>query len=328
MDLNADQDWIDSYFQKDPKTIDRDQLRKLQDAQKHKFSQEIHLKTLNSLKDLPSIRPSILDFESETITIGSSKDLNGNEKEHLYLKLKSLIPWRKGPFNLFDINIDAEWKSHLKWNRLAPFLPDLKGKRILDVGCNNGYFMFKMASLLPEFVLGIDPMIPNYAQFKLLNHFANQPHLQFELWGQEDLIHFHHMFDVIFSMGIIYHHRNPIQQLLTLKKALRPGGHLILETIGINGSESHALFPEDRYAKMPNVWFVPTKSCFINWVKRAKFKNIEFLSENELTSNEQRLTSWCPPPRQSLSDFLDPMDPTKTIEGHPAPKRFLLRATA
>lgn len=267
------------------------------------------------------------DFAGDWVTAGKKDELTSQEYEKVLSLAQELIPWKKGPFNLHGIEIDAEWRSDFKWNRLKDSLPELTNKRILDIGCNNGYFMFRMAQEKPELVMGIEPVIHNYAQFQLVNQLANLSNLHFELFGVEHIHAFENFFDVIFSMGIIYHHRHPIQQLLDIKKSMRKNGTLIIETIGIPGNESYALFPEDRYAKMRNVWFIPTLSCFINWVKKAKFKNIEVINDVPATSEEQRLTSWCPPPRQSLEDFLDPDDPTKTIEGHPAPRRFCLKAT-
>ncbi len=238
---------------------------------------------------------------------------------------EKLIPWKKGPFQLFDLAIDAEWRSDMKWERIVPFLPNLENKTILDVGCNNGYFLFRMAQHNPRLALGIDPVLPMQAQFDLIQNYARRDNLKFELFGVEHLPLFKNMFDVIFHMGIIYHHRHPIQQLLDIRESLVPGGVAFLETIGIPGDESYALFPEDRYARMGNTWFVPTMSCFINWAKKAKLINVEIVADTLLTDEEQRKTSWCPPPFQSLNDSLDPNDPTKTIEGHPAPRRFLIR---
>ena len=324
-DLNKD--WLDYYYQQDSKSINIEALKELRTTNLPKFKQKMNLPFMDVLNELPSIESSHFNSTNAHVSIGDKNDLSQEQSSEIKSLAKKLIPWRKGPFNLFDTEVDAEWRSDLKWDRLKTFIPDLKNKKVLDVGCNNGYFMYRMASQNPELVLGIDPIVLNYCQFQFMNHFAKKDNLKFEIWGQDDLIHFDNFFDVVFSMGVIYHHRNPIQQLLQLKKSIKPGGTLILETIGIPGDESYALFPEDRYAKMRNVWFVPTKSCFINWVKKAKFKDIEFLSDSDLNSEEQRLTEWCPPPRQSLDDFLSPEDQSLTIEGHPAPRRFLLKAT-
>jgi len=235
---------------------------------------------------------------------------------------KKLIPWRKGPIEISDFEIDAEWRSDLKWERIKNFLAPLKDKRILDIGCNNGYFMFEMAKQKPELVLGIDPVLHYQTQFNFLQNFFKAPNVYFEMLGIQHLNYFNEFFDTIFSMGIIYHHRHPIQQLLDIKNALRPGGQVILETIGIPGKDPVALFPMERYAKMRNIWFVPTLNCLIAWAHKTKFCDIEVISDTLLTPEEQRSTEWST--NQSLQDFLDPRDPTKTIEGHPAPRRFCL----
>ena len=278
------------------------------------------------LKKLPSISTTHLNLDLISPEIGNSSELNENQKIEINKLAKELIPWRKGPFNLFGSEIDAEWRSDQKWDRIAEVLDPLKNKRVLDIGCNNGYFLLRMAAQNPALLLGIDPYLHYKIQFEFLNHFAKLPNTYFELFGIEHLGNFKEMFDVIFSMGIIYHHRHPIEQLLQIKDALRPGGQVILETIGIPGEKDTALFPKDRYANMRNVWFVPTMNTFLNWAKRSKFVDVEIISDTLLTNEEQRLTSWCPPPHQSLEDFLDPNDLSLTKEGYPAPRRFAISA--
>ena len=174
--------------------------------------------------------------------------------------------------------------------------------------------------------MGIDPVLSCYFQYQAITTLLEQQlPISFELLGHQHLSSFESKFDVIFHMGIIYHHKNPIEQILELKRALRPGGTLVIETINIPGEESICLFPEDRYAKMRNIWFVPTTNCLINWLRKSKFKNIEVIFDELLTNEEQRVTSWSG--NQSLDDFLDPNDKTLTIEGHPAPRRVAIKAT-
>lgn len=276
------------------------------------------------IENYPDFEVLDSDLNSDWITIeGRPKDSTGHES--LELAARQLIPWKKGPFKLFDQCIDSEWRSQLKWDRLEKHLPELKNKVILDIGCNNGYFLFRMGAHEPRLAMGIDPVLPMQAQFDLIQHYLRNPALKFELFGVEHLNLFTEVFDVIFYMGIIYHHRHPIQQLLDIREALKPGGVAFLETIGIPGEESVALFPEDRYARMGNVWFVPTLSCFINWAKKTRFIDIEIVADSELNNEEQRKTQWCPDGYMSLDDSLDPQDSSKTIEGHPAPRRFLLK---
>ncbi|MDC7224807.1 MAG: DUF1698 domain-containing protein, partial [Spirochaetales bacterium] len=99
-----------------------------------------------------------LDLDRADPQMGRSEEFPGN-REDLEAALRSLMPWRKGPMSYFGIDIDAEWKSNRKWDRVAPHIPDLKGKRVCDVGCNNGYYLLRMLPREPELLLGIDPMV-------------------------------------------------------------------------------------------------------------------------------------------------------------------------
>ncbi|MEE3078039.1 MAG: tRNA 5-methoxyuridine(34)/uridine 5-oxyacetic acid(34) synthase CmoB, partial [Bdellovibrionota bacterium] len=275
---------------------------------------------LENLKNIKFIK------KSESNDYFSGVDIESDQSDEIEKIARSLIPWRKGPFKIGNLTIDAEWRSDQKWKRIEEYLPDLSGKTILDIGANNGYYMFQMAKQNPRLVLGIDPVLHCKAQFEFINHFVEEDNLKFELLGVDDVPLFRSLFDVIFSMGILYHHRHPIAQLIDIREALKSEGTAIIETIGIPGEESICLFPEDKYSKMRNVWFLPTLSCLKNWVLRAGFTDIEVISVSKTDFSEQRLTDWCPPPHQSLKDFLKEGDDTKTVEGYPAPMRFCLKA--
>ena len=107
-------------------------------------------------------------------------------------------------------------------------------------------------------------------------------------------------------------------------KRQRPGGQLILESLVVPGEENHVLVPHNRYAQMRNVWFLPTPPELKKWLVRCGFENVEVVDVNQTTIHEQRSTSWMT--YQSLSDFLEPSDFNKTIEGYPAPTRATLVA--
>ena len=91
---------------------------------------------LQVLEQLPSIDTSFLQLNASQIVIGSAKDCDDKERNYIEKELKKLQPWRKGPFNLFGIDVDSEWRSDMKWDRIAPHLPSLKGQCVLDIGCN------------------------------------------------------------------------------------------------------------------------------------------------------------------------------------------------
>ncbi len=319
-------DWID---QLSP-LANRQEIKKILEERDSWWERESSQKWTQGNQGLPELDQSQVEvnLDKPQIIIKSRQQLNSVEKEQLEKKALQLIPWKKGPFQLFHLSIDAEWRSDMKWERMEKHLDPLRGKNILDIGCNNGYFLYRAASPKhsPNMMLGIDPVLPFKAQFDLIQHYTKIPNLFTELLGVEHIPLMKESFDLCFFMGIIYHHRNPIQQLIDIRETLKPGGQVILETLGIPGEESQALFPSERYARMKNAWFIPTLSCFINWVKRAKLIDIKILADTSLTEEEQRLTAWCPPPQQSLKDSLDPQNPKLTIEGYPAPHRFMLSA--
>ena len=267
-----------------------------------------------------------LNLNTNVVEIGRPGEIPPSELSRLENRIRELCPWRKGPFQLFGTLIDSEWKSDMKWNRIAPHLGDLKGKSVLDVGCNNGYFMFRLVGAGAEEVLGIDPIECFQRQFQFLQDFANVPGMEMKSLGIEDLHRFENSFDLILHLGIIYHHPDPIGQLKSLRRALKPGGRLISESIGIPGDTSVALTPRQRYANMRNVHFVPTLPALMNWMERAKLQNITPLFSTPASSREQRVTDRCLPGYKSFAATLHPDNPTLTREGYPAPLRIAVSA--
>ncbi len=261
----------------------------------------------------------ITDFSGPIVTLKSDASVSVDQ---VRAGLQGLCPWRKGPFSVFGVDIDAEWRSELKWQRILPFLPNLQQKVVLDVGSSSGYYMFRMAAHQPRLVLGIDPTPLFYYQFHSLKRYLPSLPLEMLPMGLEDMIPFDRYFDVVFCMGILYHQRSPVDALKRLRALLVPGGALVLETLYYPGKLSHAFFPKDRYAGMRNVQFIPTESCLTHWLLRAGFKEIQVCSKSKTTVQEQRRTAWSP--GESLTDFLG--DRSQTIEGYPGPRRLLLNA--
>jgi tRNA (mo5U34)-methyltransferase len=144
------------------------------------------------------------------------------QQEALLAALQGLIPWRKGPFNLFGVHVDSEWRSDWKWQRVAPHL-DLRGKRILDVGCGNGYYLWRMLGAGASSAVGIDPNWLFLCQFLAAKlYLPDLPawHLPLAL---EELPGKLEGFDTVFSMGVLYHRRSPIDHLLELRNAWSKG---------------------------------------------------------------------------------------------------------
>jgi tRNA (mo5U34)-methyltransferase len=231
-------------------------------------------------------------------------------------------PWRKGPFQINDLFIDSEWQSQIKYNLLEPHF-DLKDKIVGDIGCNNGYYLFRMLTHKPKKLIGFDPSAVYYSQFQFMNHFIKSD-IVYELLGVEHVEFYEHKFDTLFCLGVLYHRSDPVGMLKSLFKGLNKGGELILDTFMIDGEEEICLTPRDRYSKIPNIYFVPTINALKNWCYRAGFETVEVLETMKTEPTEQRKTEWID--TQSLEDFLDPEDDTKTVEGYPAPKRVYIKA--
>ncbi len=160
------------------------------------------------VETLPHLDPSGVDLGARAVTLGLSSDLTGEDGEMLLDGLKNLRPWRKGPFNFFGIDVDSEWQSWMKWDRLAGHLPRIDGRKILDIGSSNGYYMFRLANAAPLFVLGLEPQSSFYYQYKAVQKYLNQ-HNVFCLpipYGR--LPSMDNYFDLVFCMGILYHRKS------------------------------------------------------------------------------------------------------------------------
>jgi len=279
-----------------------------------------------TLEQLTRYSAEKYNLSLDTIQIGEKRQLSQDKYNHLEKLLKRLHPWRKGPFSLFGVEIDSEWRSDYKWKRLSGKISPLESRSVLDVGCGNGYFMLRMLGEGAKWVLGIDPTVLFNMQFRALtqtvSHNINARILPV---GIDDLPAHPGCFDSVFSMGILYHRRSPIDHLGRLYSCLRPGGELVLETLVLDEPGEKLLVPHSRYAKMRNVWFIPTTTTLTIWLHRTGFSNIKLVDVSTTSREEQRSTDWMK--YESLSDFLDPGDQSKTIEGHPAPTRAIFIAS-
>ena len=243
------------------------------------------------------------------------------DEKLIYETAKMMMPWRKGPFAINELFIDAEWKSNIKYNLIRKHF-DLKDKKVADIGCNNGYYMFRMQEDAPKLLVGFDPSPLYKTQFDFINHFA-KTQIVYELLGVEHLEFYEYKFDTIFCLGVLYHRSDPVAMLKSLYRGLEKQGEVILDTFYIDGENEMALCPESSYSKIPNIYFVPTIKALKNWCLRAGFNEFVVLETSVTDSGEQRKTEWIE--GQSLEDFLDPDDPAKTVEGYPAPQRVYVK---
>jgi len=277
------------------------------------------------MESLPRFRSSHVLADQDCIEIGRASELSSDQQTRMKELLDALKPWKKGPFRLFDTLIDAEWQSHWKWQRIEPHLDSLRGQKVADIGCHNGYYMYRMATHQPHLVVGFEPFAKHKLTFDFFNSYAGLENTHLEMLGVEDIDLFPRFFDTIFCLGILYHFPDPVGILLKIKEALAPKGRVIIDCQGIPGEESVALIPPGRYAGAKGIWYLPTLACLQTWLLRSNFRKVNVIYHEELSTEEQRRTPWAP--IRSLAEYIDPANPHLTTEGLPRPHRFYVIAS-
>jgi tRNA (mo5U34)-methyltransferase len=278
---------------------------------------------LRRVQNLPQVAAVRAELR-ERVALVSEQLLSAGLTAHIRQVLTGLQPWRKGPFDFFGLSVDAEWRSDWKWARLSERISPLQDRHVLDIGCGNGYYLWRMRGAGAASVIGADPSALFLAQFLSFRHFYPDPAVHLVPLGIEDLVP-QPLFDTVFAMGVLYHRRSPLDFLSALRQHLCPGGELVLETLVIEGDAQQVLVPQERYACMRNVWFIPSLAMLELWLRRTGFKQVTLIDLSPTTPAEQRRTAWMT--GQSLSDFLDPHDFSRTVEGYPAPLRAIIRAS-
>jgi tRNA (mo5U34)-methyltransferase len=275
------------------------------------------------IEHLPDVVPDRIDLLHSVSAYGND-DFPEGYKKSIEAQLRVLMPWRKGPFHLYGVDIDTEWRSDWKWQRLLPHISPLTGRTILDVGCGSGYHLWRMIGAGAHLAVGIDPMLLFLCQFEAVRKLLGDDQRAHLLpLGIEQLPALK-CFDTVFSMGVLYHRRSPLDHLYQLKNQLVSGGELVLETLVVEGDENTVLVPHDRYAQMSNTYFIPSALALKGWLAKCGFEDIRIVDVAVTSLEEQRSTEWMT--TYSLVNYLDPADHTKTVEGYPAPMRAVLIA--
>jgi len=276
-----------------------------------------------SLEYLPLLEPQKLDL-LHSVT-ADRDDISDRHRQGIEKLLRNLMPWRKGPYFLYGTHINTEWRSDWKWERVLPHISPLAGRTVLDVGCGSGYHMWRMIGAGAHLVVGIDPMQLFLVQFEAVRKLLNDDRRAHMLPLGIEQLPVLQAFDTVFSMGVLYHRRSPLDHLIQLKNQLVSGGELVLETLVIEGDVNQVLVPGERYAQMRNVFFIPSAEALKSWLEKSGFVDVRIVDFALTTTEEQRRTDWMT--SESLAEFLDPVDPSKTVEGYPAPLRAVLVAT-
>lgn len=312
------------YLEKYDDSLEREAILAIRQKRQAKLFEAKTRPYYQAVRAVRELRSNEFDFSGSAIKVGRADELSSQQRQQFYQTLKAFCPWKKGPFELFGIPVDAEWRSDWKWERILPHIQPLKDRKVADIGCHNGYFLFRMAHHKPACVIGFEPYAKHFWNFQLVQNIVRQEMLHFELLGVEHTDLYPDFFDTVFCLGILYHHTDPVGLLRKLYKSLKKNGEIIIDCQGIPGDLPVALTPQKRYARARGIWFLPTRFALENWINRAGFTRVNCFFSKPLSTAEQRRTKWAD--IDSLSDFLDPENPSLTGEGYPAPWRHYVIA--
>ena len=277
-----------------------------------------YLKWCSILDELPRLD---CQFDTRRGVVIKGQAEASEKIRDLYMRLN---PWRKGPFDVFTIKIDSEWRSNLKWDRLSKGLKSIEGKTVLDIGAGNGYYGFRLAALKPRVVVCVEPVGLYWAQYRAIRRYIKGIPMAFIPDSFEQLSDIG-SYDVVLSLGVIYHCRDHLAHILRLKQHLCVGGQLLIESLVMPQQYGGlSLTGKQRYAQMHNVWHIPTVSELKQWLIDCGFSRVKLIDCTLTTSVEQRQTDWMK--FHSLTNYLMPDQPDLTVEGYPAPCRALLSA--
>ena len=128
----------------------------------------------------------LCDFSNDIVKLGSEQDISNSQRK-TKITTRKIYSLEEGSMGYFGVEIDSEWRSDLKWERIKQNGLNLEDKKVADIGCNNGYFMFRMLEENPRLVVGLEPYLKHYYAFHIVQNYVRSPILHFEPLGIENL---------------------------------------------------------------------------------------------------------------------------------------------
>lgn len=241
--------------------------------------------------------------------------------------IEQMIPWRKGPFRLFGHKVESEWDSFQKWERILPYSEVLfKNKSVLDIGCQNAYYLMKVIGENAKEVVGVDKHFLGYLQACFCRILLNVNMPMYYIYSDLQTVAngLIRTFDTVMCLGVLTHQKNPKHFLELLKRFMHSKSFLVLETIVHTTFKQEIITIKDRYAGMRNCYLLPSIKTVKSWLAETGFKHIECIDVSTTISTEQRKTCHSSP--ISLEDHIDKNNNSLTIEGLPRPKRAIYLA--
>ena len=215
-------------------------------------------------------------------------------KDEIRQRVDALGPW----FHNLDLNGVRTAPSHflgdypnVKWRRFSRVIPEsLKGKSVLDIGCNAGFYTMEMKRRGAERVVGLDTEEEYLEQAKFAAA-VNKLEIEFRKMSAYDVAELGERFDLVIFMGVLYHLRHPLLALdliyehaardLLLFQSMQRGDSRI-DCIDRNydfWATEHFDSPgypklhfiEHQYADDPTNWWAPNRACVEAMLRSSGF---------------------------------------------------------
>jgi tRNA (mo5U34)-methyltransferase len=214
--------------------------------------------------------------------------------EQIQQRVEALGPW----FHNIDLKGVRTAPSHflgdypaIKWRRFADAIPkDLRGRSVLDIGCNGGFYSIEMKRRGAGRVLGIDSDADYVAQARFAAE-VSELDIEFRQLSVYEVERIGEKFDIVLFMGVLYHLRYPLLALdlihehaagdLMVFQSMQRGSRDIepietdydfWETAQFERPGYPKLhFIEHRYADDPTNWWVPNRACVEAMLRSAGF---------------------------------------------------------
>ena len=205
----------------------------------------------------------------------------------------------------------------VKWRHMAEALPkDLSGRRVLDIGCNGGFYALAMKRLGAAHVLGIDED-PFYLEQARLAAETTGLDVEFRQMSVYDVAAIGERFDLVLFMGVLYHLRHPLLALdlirehvasdLLIFQSLQRGTNDIASVPDDRDIAERALFDapgypklhfiEHRYSNDPTNWWVPNRACTEAMLRASGFAIVDRIED------ETYLCAVSSPPTQHAAAY-------------------------
>jgi 2-polyprenyl-3-methyl-5-hydroxy-6-metoxy-1,4-benzoquinol methylase len=156
----------------------------------------------------------------------------------------------------------------------------LKGKRVLDLGCNAGYWALHAAQSGCDFVLGVDgrSMHVDQANFVFEVNEIEKSRYQFI---QKDIFDLDPatlgQFDIVFCLGIMYHISKPMSLMESMSRM--SNDILLIDTTLSQATDSsflvaHESLDEPRNAIDYELVLIPTKLAVVEMAQQFGYKTL------------------------------------------------------